>query len=221
MKNIKRLGISAAAAITALSMCACGAKDLVRQAQNNAQTAQESLKQMEDAIAVIEAAELYGTWRSDKADLTEYFAQGVDESMKQGFGTTISLGDYISDFSVVCILTFNEDGTYDTSLSSAIEGDSFREGYNEYIRAVFNEKEGRQLTDTEILEIYDVDMNTFADDELSNEALDEMFAEDSVHGSFTLDGTSLTLDEGASGTFEDGVITMDFGDIGVLTFEKV
>ncbi|MBR2593947.1 MAG: hypothetical protein IKD83_04895 [Firmicutes bacterium] len=222
MKKFRRLAIITAAAVMAVSMSACGrTKELVEQAQNNAKIAEESLKQMEDAMAEMEAEELIGTWESNKIDLTEYFAQGVDESMKQGFGTTISLADYIDDFTVICNLTFNGDGTYDTSLSAAIEGDSFREGYTEYIRDVFNEKEGKELTDAEILEKYEVDMSTFADDELSNEALSEMFAEDSVHGNFTFDGTNLSLDENVTGTYEDGVITMDYGEIGVLTFEKV
>ena len=222
MKKFRRLAIITAAAVMAFSMSACGrTKELVEQAQNNAKIAEESLKQMEDAMAEMEAEELIGTWESNKIDLTEYFAQGVDESMKQGFGTTISLADYIDDFTVICNLTLNEDGTYDTSLSAAIEGDSFREGYTEYIRDVFNEKEGKELTDAEILEKYEVDMSTFADDELSNEALSEMFAEDSVHGNFTFDGINLSLDENVTGTYEDGVITMDYGEIGILTFEKV
>ncbi|MBQ2679686.1 MAG: hypothetical protein IJF98_05785 [Firmicutes bacterium] len=222
MKKFRRLAIITAAAVMAFSMSACGrTKELVEQAQNNAKIAEESLKQMEDAMAEMEAEELIGTWESNKIDLTEYFAQGVDESMKQGFGTTISLEDYIDDFTVICNLTLNGDGTYDTSLSAAIEGDSFREGYTEYIRDVFNEKEGKEQTDAEILEKYEVDMSTFADDELSNEALSEMFAEDSVHGNFTFDGTNLSLDENVTGTYEDGVITMDYGEIGVLTFEKV
>lgn len=221
MKKFRRLAIITAAAVMAVSMSACGrTKELVEQAQNNAKIAEESLKQMENAMAEMEAEELIGTWESNKIDLTDYFAQGVDESMKQGFGTTIGLADYIDDFTVICNLTFNEDGTYDTSLSAAIEGDSFREGYTEYIRDVFNEKEGKELTDAEILEKYEVDMSTFAEDELSNEALSEMFAEDSVHGNFTFDGTNLSLDENVTGTYEDGVITMDYGEIGILTFEK-
>ncbi|MBR0104409.1 MAG: hypothetical protein IJM06_02275, partial [Firmicutes bacterium] len=90
MKKFRRLAIITAAAVMAVSMSACGrTKELVEQAQNNAKIAEESLKQMEDAMAEMEAEELIGTWESNKINLTEYFAQGVDESMKQGFGTTI------------------------------------------------------------------------------------------------------------------------------------
>ena len=102
-----------------------------------------------------------------------------------------------------------------------MEGSEFKDGYTEYIRAVFNEKEGKELTDEEILEKYQVDMSTFAEDELSNEALDAMYEEDAAIGNFTFDGTNITLDGGVTGTFEDGVVEMDFGEIGVMTLEKV
>lgn len=112
-----------------------------------------------------ESSKLAGKWEA-KVDLTDFLKEDMDDEMLEYID--------IDDFSIVLVVEFDKDGTYERSVDEDAFEDSienmkkaFKKGMTKYFEDEI-EEQGLDMTVEEVLEMSDTDM-----DEVIDEAFDK------------------------------------------------
>ena len=214
MKKFKKIAAAAVAAVMVFSLAACGSKD--------GGVVADSIKELEKLAE--EEVTLTGEWESDPINMIDSFVEGADEELKSQLGSDVSIRDYVTEFNLQCHLVFSEDDTFQLSYDIDTDKDQLRAEFSDYMRAIFNDMSGRELTEEELTEKLGMSVEEYAAEAWSDEAIDAAFPENMITGTYTNEDGKITIstEEGefSSGTFEGGVLTLEDSTLGNLVFAK-
>jgi len=118
-----------------------------------------------------ESSKLVGKWEA-KVDLTEFLKEDMDNEMLEFID--------IDDFSIVLVMEFDKDGTYERSVDEDAFEDSienvkksFKKGMTKYFEDLIDEQ-GLDMTVEEVLEMSDTDMDEVIDQAFDKDMWSEM-----------------------------------------------
>ncbi len=215
MKKFKRIAAAAAASVMVFSLAGCGSKD--------EGVVADAVKELEKTVEEVDT--LNGDWVSDKVNLVETLAEQVDAQMNESSGTEVKTLDYITDFSLISYLTFNEDGTYYVDYEFVSDKDVLRSEFAEYMWAVLEDVTGQELEYDDLTEILGMTLDEYTEETWSEEKIMGMFPEELISGEYTNEDGVITLydDEGevfGTGTLDGETLVTTDNVLGDAVFTK-
>ena len=172
------------AAVMVFALAGCGASKVV---EDTTKAIQEVVEEEEELTSVT------GTWVSDKINVADSFGEGIDEGIQEPLGTDVSFKDYVDEIYMRANLVLSEDDTFSLSFTMDEDRSALDAGFPDYLRAAFSDAVGEELSDEDILDLFDIDVNTYAGESFSPDVINKEYE------SYTVTGTY---------TFEDDVVTM-------------
>lgn len=151
-----------------------------------------------------EQQKFIGTWECDM-DMTEL--------MNKEFAQDEETGKYFKaeDFSILMIMTFNEDGTYsmsadDDSVKAAFESlkAMMKTGLEKYLTDMMA-AQGVSMSIDEILALSGTTMDDMLEDALSEDTIDELIEDMVEEGNFAVKDGKLFLSDGKEHTVDENV----------------